>query len=163
MTRPRQQPGQSHRREQLAAELREVLQDQFTRGLSDPRIVGLITITSIQIDAELSRALVRVSVLPEKNQNKVIAGLRHGSKHLRHKIGEKITSVRIPELLFDIDTSLKKQAAVIDALAKVAHERERKEALDRAAQPVNNAEGLDAADQQGAGEQQRRDTDRSGR
>lgn len=161
MTRPRSQ--QEHRREQLAAELREVLQDQFTRGLSDPRIVGIITITSIQIDAELSRALVRVSVLPEKNQAKVIAGLRHGSKHLRHKVGEKITSVRIPELAFEIDTSLKKQAAVIDALAKVANERERKEALDRAGRAANNEGGSDAEGHQGPGDQEPRDTERSGR
>jgi ribosome-binding factor A len=136
MTRPRTQPN--HRREQFAAELREVIQDQFTRGLSDPRVQGLITITSVEIDSELTRALIRVSVLPEKNQTKVIAGLKHGAKHLRHKAGEKITAVRIPELIFEIDTSLKKQAAVIEALAKVAREREAKESLDLPGRDANN-------------------------
>jgi ribosome-binding factor A len=155
MTRPRQQPGQGHRREQLASELREVLQDQFTRGLSDPRIQGLITITSVQIDQELTRALVRVSVLPEKNQARVIAGLKHGSKHLRHKAGEKIVNVRIPELIFEIDTSLKKQAAVIEALAKVAREREQKESLDAGAGAGNNEGQEDAGDAAAPGQPDR--------
>ncbi len=128
MTRERP-TGRGHRREQLAAELREVIQDALTRGLSDPRVRGLITITSLEVAADLATAAVWVSVLPEKNQVKVIAGLRHAAKHLRHEAGVKITSVKIPELRFELDVSLKKQAAVIQALGRVAAEREQAEAL----------------------------------
>lgn len=119
----------AHRREIFAAELREQVQNLITRGLNDPRVQGMITVTRVDLAPDMSRASFWVSVLPEKNQAKVIAGLRHASKHFRHQLGEKIKNMRMPEIAFELDTGLKKQAAVIQALAKVAAEREEKNRL----------------------------------
>jgi hypothetical protein len=58
-------------------------------------------------------------------------------------------------LIFEIDTSLKKQAAVIEALAKVAREREQKESLDAGAGAGNNEGQEDAGDAAAPGQPDR--------
>ncbi|MGD9690436.1 MAG: 30S ribosome-binding factor RbfA [Phycisphaerales bacterium] len=116
--------GPGHRREAIASEIRSALQALLARGLNDPRVQGMVTITGVDVDQQLARALVRVSVIPEKYQVRVLAGLRHAAGHLRRQVGETIKTIRIPELAFEIDTGLKRQAEVIEALSRVAAERE---------------------------------------
>jgi ribosome-binding factor A len=127
MTRREPDAASGHRREQFAAEVRHAIQDLIGRGLNDPRVEGMVTITTCNVSADGQHADILVSVLPAKNQAKVIAGLRHAAGHLRRQVGERIRNRRIPALHFELDLSLKKQAATIEALAKVAAERSTKD------------------------------------
>ncbi|MBL8756874.1 MAG: 30S ribosome-binding factor RbfA [Phycisphaerae bacterium] len=145
MSRPRSN-APSHRREQLAAEMQRVLQNLLARGLNDPRVEGLVTITEVLVTQDLAQAKVMVSVFPEKPGPKVISALRHASGHLRREIGSAIQTIRIPDLVFELDDRLKKQAAVFEALGKVAAEREGEHppgipgtGIDSASPPANNA------------------------
>ncbi len=81
------------------------------------------------------QATIRISVMPEKYQTRVAAGLNHAAGHLRREALDKIHVRFLPNLTFTVDTSLKKQAAVIDALLKVSAEREAKAANAPAAPP----------------------------
>jgi len=129
----------THRREHLESTLLRVLQ-LAVRDLNDPRMEGLVTITGVEISPDMKVGHTKVSVLPAKFEPKVIAALKHAAGHLRRLAGEEIRTVRIPDLVFVLDTSLKKQAEVMAALYKVALEREAKEAakLDAAAQVENH-------------------------
>ncbi len=126
MSRP---TGPSHRREQIGAELHRVLQELLARGLNDPRLQGLVTLTEVRVSPDLAQATVMVSVMPEKNGARVVAALRHAAGHLRREAGKAIQTVRIPDMLFELDDRLKKQAAVFEALGRVAAEREAGEAM----------------------------------
>jgi ribosome-binding factor A len=114
----------SHRLEQVGSTLHRAIQDVLARGLSDPRIGGMITVTGVDVSADMKTATVRVSVLPEKRQALTMHGLRDAAAHVRHKVGDLVAMREVPQLWFKLDTSLKRQAEVLDAIAKVAAERE---------------------------------------
>ena len=56
----------SHHLEQVASEVRRRLQDLLVRGLSDPRVRGMVSVTDVKVAPDLSEAYVKVSVLPEE-------------------------------------------------------------------------------------------------
>lgn len=118
----------SRRSEQFASTLHIALQELISRGLQDPRISGLITITAVDVSPDLKSAQITVSVLPAERQELTMHGLRAAAGHLRHAAGDKLSSRQIPELVFRLDTSFKKQAGVFEALAKAREEQERKAA-----------------------------------
>lgn len=113
----------SRRNEQFTAELTRAIQETLVRGLQDPRISGLITVTGVKVTEDLRDATVSVSVLPEQKQELTVRGLQEAASHIRHQVGEIINARRLPTLNFRLDTSLKKEAAVIRALARAAEER----------------------------------------
>jgi ribosome-binding factor A len=116
----------TRRSEQFAATLQTGLQELIARGLQDPRISGLITVTAVEVSPDLKTATVQISVLPAERQELTFHGLTSAARHLRHLLGERLSSRQIPELVFRLDQTLKKQAGVLDALARVREEQERK-------------------------------------
>lgn len=96
----------------------------IAKGLSDPRARGLITVTEVKVADDLKTAEVFISVLPDKHEELTLHALRHASKHLRRQAAELMALQHLPELHFKLDTRLKQQAAVYDALAKVRREQE---------------------------------------
>lgn len=124
MSRDREKSA--HRTEQFAAELRELIQEIILRGLNDPRISGLITITGVRVTPDAREALVKVSVLPEEKQELTLHGLKAASRHIRHQLSDTIRHRQIPAIIFKLDESLKREAEVNRALAQVTLEREAK-------------------------------------
>jgi len=108
----------SKRRNQLNATIQRAIQQVIGKGLNDPRIRGLITITSVELREDLRSAKVGVSVLPEERESATIHGLKAASMHIRHEIGDLINMPKAPSLEFRLDRSLKTQAGVIDAINK---------------------------------------------
>lgn len=126
MSRDREKTN--HRSEQFAAELRELIQEIILRGLNDPRISGLITVTGVRVTPDAKEAHVKVSVLPEEKQDLTYHGLKAASKHIRHLLSDTIRHRQIPMIIFKLDETLKREAEVNRALAQVALEREAKAA-----------------------------------
>jgi ribosome-binding factor A len=114
----------THRPEQLAAEIHRALQAAIDRGLQDPRITGMITITGVRVAPDRRNATVAVSILPADSQNLTMHGLKHAAGHLRRQISGDINTRQIPELTFRLDDSLKKQADVMEAIRRATAERE---------------------------------------
>lgn len=114
----------SHKAEQFASRLQRAVQAVMARGLQDPRIRGLITVTSVKVSQDRKEATVFVSVMPAEHEELTMHGLRGAIGHIRHEVGDVLDGERIPTLHLKVDSSTKKQAGVLDALAKVAAERE---------------------------------------
>jgi len=115
----------SHHHEKATAELQRAVQKVMVNGLQDPRTEGsLITVTSVSLSPDGRNATVNVSVLPEKNESKVHGALVHSASFIRREAAELLALKIMPQLAFVIDKSFKKQAQVLDALSKVAAERE---------------------------------------
>ncbi|MFN0010596.1 MAG: 30S ribosome-binding factor RbfA [Phycisphaerales bacterium] len=121
-------PHAAHERKrgQLASSLQRAVQELLIRGINDPRLVGIITVTGVEVASDLATATVLVSVMPEKSEAKVLGGLKHSAGFIRREVGNRIDTARLPTLSFRIDRSLKRQAGIIEALSKVAAEREAK-------------------------------------
>jgi ribosome-binding factor A len=134
----------SHRKEQVASTLQRAIQQVLVKGLNDPRVRGLITVTEVHVPADLRTATVMVSVLPEERQTLSLRGIQDAARYIRHEVGELVDMKQIPELHFKLDLSLKKQAKAMEAMNKAIAERERQ--TDR--------DGGDASDEPQKGEPQ---------
>ena len=106
----------NRKEEQLASSIRRVLGDLISRGLSDPRIRGMVSITEVRLVARGRVAEVGVSVLPAENGPMSLRGLSHAAAHLRKKVGQTLRLRLCPEIRFVLDESLKTQADVLGAI-----------------------------------------------
>jgi ribosome-binding factor A len=109
---------------QLASHLRHAIQTIIDRGLNDPRVSGLITVTEVRVLDDARLAHVHISVLPAEKQNLTFKGLESAAGHIRQQIGKAVQGRSLPSLVFKLDESSKRQAEVLGALAKVEAERQ---------------------------------------
>ncbi|MCA9290703.1 MAG: 30S ribosome-binding factor RbfA [Phycisphaerales bacterium] len=107
----------SVRADQIAAAMRRGVQDVITRGLNDPRVRGLVSVTRVTLSIDFADAVVYVSVLPEDASELSLHGLRHAAPFIRSELAKRVQLRRIPRIEFRIDRSLKKEAEVLAALA----------------------------------------------
>lgn len=114
----------SHRHEQLESTLKRAVQRVLARGLADPRAHGaMITVTGLRLGADLRIAKVQVSIYPEAKEKLAFHALRHAAAHIRHQVSDEVAMKQTPQIAFELDPSIKKTSAVLEALAKVAAER----------------------------------------
>lgn len=113
----------TRRTERIDSLLRDAVQQVLARGLQDPRISGLLTVTSVKISPDLRSATVLVSVFPEEKQDLTLHGLKAAAGHVRHEVASIIDMRKVPELIFRADLSLKKQAAVVRDVLRAVAER----------------------------------------
>lgn len=116
----------SHRPEQMASEIRSAVQQLLDRGLSDPRITGMITITGVRVTPDHRTAFLSVSILPATAQTLTMHGLKSAAPHLRRQAGDIVRTRQIPELIFRLDETLKKQAEVLKSINQAAADLEKR-------------------------------------
>ena len=118
------EPGQrapGHRGPQLASLVQRIVQTEIQRGLSDPRVRGLVTVIGVDLSPDLEDAAVRVSVLPAEFGPLAVQALQHAAAHLRRAVLEGSRVRHAPRLRFVLDDSLKR-AAALDAAMRTAAE-----------------------------------------
>lgn len=113
----------SVRTDRISATIRKTLQEAIARGVHDPRVRGIITVTSVEVSPDLRTALVRVSVLPESAQELTLHGLASAAGRLRREVGDAVRMKRVPDITFQLDDSLKRQAKVLSAIARAREEQ----------------------------------------
>ncbi|MEM9084283.1 MAG: 30S ribosome-binding factor RbfA [Planctomycetota bacterium] len=121
----------SRRNDQIASTLHRTIQGVFSAGFADPRLAGvLLTVTEVKPSQDLRTASVSVSVLPEEREARAIAGIKAAARHIRHEVSDKVAFKKMPELIFKLDSSAKRQAKVLGALAEVRDEWEDESVAD---------------------------------
>lgn len=114
-----------HRREQLESTLKRAVQRVLAEGLNDPRADGaMLTVTGLRLGDDLKIATITVSVYPVDREKLAMHALRHAAAHVRHAASELVSLKQMPQMVFEVDQGLKAQGQVLDALARVAAERE---------------------------------------
>jgi len=106
----------SHRIQQAESLLQRTIAQVLQRQVSDPRIAGLVGVTRVKVSPDLKQAQVYVSVMPEKYEKRTLAGLRHASVHIQGKVKKLVALRSVPHLQFELDRSIKNQAAVEAAI-----------------------------------------------
>lgn len=128
----------SQRSQRISALLREAVQGVISKGLQDPRVRGLITVTKVTTADDLSQATIHVSIMPIEHADLTMHGLKAAAAHIRRQAGAKLTLSRVPQLLFKLDTTTARQSGVLDAIAKVTKEREDREAAEQPSEHTND-------------------------
>ena len=90
----------------VAEVVREVVGSALLHELNDPRI-GFVTVMEVDVTADLARATVRVSVMGDDAAKRTtMRGLESAARFIRRKVGERLTSRRVPEIVFKLDSSI---------------------------------------------------------
>lgn len=106
----------THRREQLASLIHRAVQDILSRGLNDPRIRGMITVTEVDVSGDLRDAIVHVSILPAEQQNTTMHGLTAATMRIQRMMNERLDVRRPPHIRLSLDERVKKQAQLLAAI-----------------------------------------------
>lgn len=103
--------------------LREEISDLLRREVKDPRVGGLVSVTAVEVAADLGRARVFVSVLgSDEERDETYRALDSAAPFLRRQLRHRLTLRRTPDLIFHRDDSLERGAHLLALLDEVAGE-----------------------------------------
>ncbi len=106
--------SKGYRQGRLGEEIRRIISELLIRGLKDPRLSAMISITAVEVTSDGSYATVFVSVLgpssdeekAEEQQKEILAALGSAKGFIRREIGRQIKLRHVPDLIFKIDKSM---------------------------------------------------------
>jgi ribosome-binding factor A len=125
----------SRRTEKAAEAVREVVSTAILTELSDPRIRD-VTVTYVEVAADLRYAKVHVSVMGDETQQKLtLRGLQSAAGFLQAKIAKQIDIRYTPKLSFLLDQGVKRSIAVAQILQQVLPKNTDSAASDSVAEP----------------------------
>lgn len=102
--------------ERLSDDIRRVLAEKL-REVKDPRVQqGLLSITRVDVTSDLHYAKVFISVLGDTDEKQLLKGLRSASGWLRRELGNSLTLRYTPELVFELDNSIRRGAHINEIL-----------------------------------------------
>ena len=104
--------------EQVASVLQRAVQAILSRGLNDPRVRGLISITQVRVSPDFAQATFFISVLPTEYESLTMHGLSHAASHIRYQLGRTVSLRRVPRIEFRLDKTIKKQNEVFSAITR---------------------------------------------
>src|SRR5215203_4010995 len=107
----------SRRTEMLGSTIQKELALVIMRELSDPRLVGMPSITRVKVSPDLSIADVYMTIMGTPGQQSAaLNALRHSAGMMRTKLTKMLTMRQTPYLKFHIDENLKKEIAILETL-----------------------------------------------
>ncbi|MSR43952.1 MAG: 30S ribosome-binding factor RbfA [Phycisphaerales bacterium] len=92
----------SSRPAQVASVLQRALQDRIVRGLSDPRLQGMVSVIEVRMSPDLLHATAKVSVLPADRGPLSLAALKSAVGFFRSSLRETTSLRRVPQLTFEL-------------------------------------------------------------
>ncbi len=105
--------------ERVAQEIKRELSNILAQELRDPRL-GFVTITFVELSADLKNAKVHYSVLGDKKQEDSSAvALRKATGFIRKLIGERLNLRFNPEIMFKFDKSIAYSVKIEEVLREI--------------------------------------------
>jgi len=100
----------SRRQEKLASIIREAVSDVLMRGLSDPRVEGVISVTEVKVAPDMRLADVFISIMSVKDASgkTCFAGIQHAARYIQSQVAESVNMRFCPSLRFHLDEKMKK-------------------------------------------------------
>ncbi|HZI22942.1 MAG TPA: 30S ribosome-binding factor RbfA [Gemmatimonadales bacterium] len=109
----------SHRPERVAEAIRQTVAEFLTGNVRDPR-VGFVTVTAVEVSADLAHARVRVSVMgTDEEKAKSLEGLASAARFLRAQLAKELPLRVAPELRFELDRGLEHAQRIDQVLRKL--------------------------------------------
>ena len=123
----------SRRQEKVARIVREVVSSAISTQLSDPRIVGIVSVTRVEMAPDLRAADVYLSIFEssesqkqkvEADRNKIFSAINHASSHIQSLLADRLQSKFCPVLRFHGDENYRKTMETMKLIEQVASEFE---------------------------------------
>ena len=114
----------TRRQEKVARIVKEAVSDAIAHHLSDPRISGFVSVTRVDMAADLRNANVYISVFAgnEADQNKAFAAITHARSRIQSLLASQVQSKFCPVLHFYKDEKFKKTLDILNLIDRAAKE-----------------------------------------
>ena len=107
----------SRRTERLNALLRSEISSLIVRGIKDPRISGVVSVTRVDISNDLPFPSVFVSVYgSDSDKRNTIKALKSATGFMRRELLSRITIRAIPILRFKLDDSIAQGNEILELI-----------------------------------------------
>lgn len=112
----------------VAEAVREEVASFLTEGAKDPRIVGFVTVTGVDVTNDLRHARVYVSIMgSDQERDTTLEGLASLASHLRARVARAVRLRIAPELEFRLDRTVERAARIESLLAGIHHDEDERE------------------------------------
>jgi ribosome-binding factor A len=102
----------SQRARRVGEEIQHELADLLRHEVKDPR-VGMVTVTHVEVAADLSHAKVHFTHLAGREHgDEAVAALARTSGFLRSQLARRLTTYKVPQLAFVYDDSIESGLAL---------------------------------------------------
>ena len=113
----------TYRVERLNSFLRQEISDLIQRYVKDPRLGTFVSVTAVEISKDMRYAKVFISRYgSDLEKADTLKALESASGYIRHELGERMKTRRIPELSFRLDNTMEKAAKVLKIINDISSE-----------------------------------------
>jgi ribosome-binding factor A len=110
----------NRRPDRVAEAIRVEVATFLSQDVKDPRVVGLVTVTGVDVSRDLRVATVYVSIYGSEAERSATAdGLASVASHLRSRIGRALRLRLAPEIVFKADESIARAARIETLLSQL--------------------------------------------
>ena len=104
----------------MAEAVREEVATFLAEGVKDPRIVGFVTVTGVDVTQDLRHARVYVSVMgTDAEKQATFEGLASSASHVRARVAGALRLRVAPEIQFKEDETIARAARIETLLAEI--------------------------------------------
>lgn len=105
--------------------MRQIAASFLAGGARDPRITGLVTVTRVDVTADLSRAVIHYTVHGDAEvQAKTAEGLANAASAVRREVARSLKLRIVPEIVFAADAGHQHASRIEELLAQLRREGE---------------------------------------
>jgi len=119
----------SRRQERMARLVTEAVSDAITNHLNDPRIVGFVSVTHVDVPADMRRASVYLSIMGKSkaDQRKTFNAIEHARSRIQSLLAKSLSSKFCPSLRFYMDENFRKTMETMRLISEAAEELNKKD------------------------------------
>lgn len=111
-------PRDTRRPDRVGEAVREEVAAFLAGGVKDPRVVGLVTVTAVEMSRDLAQANVFVSIYgSDEDRALTMAGLESVAAGLRGRVGRALRLRIAPHITFRQDESVARASRIESLLA----------------------------------------------
>lgn len=108
------------RPERVATLMRREVADILRNKLRDPRLSEWVSVTDVEVTADLSSAKIFVSILPEgEEREKALRALSGAAGFVRRELAPRLGLREVPDIRFKLDSSIERGARVDELLKRL--------------------------------------------
>ena len=120
--------SKGYRQDRIGEEIRRIISELLLKGLKDPRLDGMISITAVDVTSDYSYATIYFTVLgtssDEEAMKEIAEGFKSSQGYIRNQIGRQLKLRHTPELIFKPDTSEEYGRHIDDIIESLNKSRE---------------------------------------
>jgi ribosome-binding factor A len=114
----------NRRADRVAEAIRVEAATFLSEGAKDPRLVGMVTVTAVDVSRDLRQAKIFVSVLGSDTERAAtFDALTSLTPHLRSMLARSLRLRMVPEIMFKLDESVARAARIESLLAQVREKK----------------------------------------